>query len=104
MFTNSPVSSNLVMPKFFADFGSLFKWYPITTHLSPCTCSSVPPATSLKVSLSSHNKPSGVGVFRTGGLTNNFLISLKAFSASSVHLNFWLSFANHKLVSITFED
>ena len=36
--------------------------------------------------------PSGVGAFRTGGLTNNFLISLKAFSASSIHLNFLVFF------------
>ena len=43
---------------------------------------------SLKVSLLSQNKPSGVGAFKTGGLINNFLILLKAFSASSVHLNF----------------
>ena len=43
---------------------------------------------SLKVSLLSQNKPSGVGALRTGGFINNFLISLKAFSASSVHLNF----------------
>ena len=88
MFTNSPVSSNSGMPKFFADFGSLFEWYPITTHSSPCFCSNAPPTPSLEVSLLSLNKPSGVGAFRTGGLTNNFLISLKAFSASSVHLNF----------------
>ena len=70
------------MPKFFADLGSHFEWYPITTHSSPC--SSVPLTPSLEVSLSSQNKPSGVGAFRTGGLTNNFLISLKAFSASSI--------------------
>ena len=88
MFTNNPVSSNSVTPKFFADFGSLFEWYAITTHLSPCFCNSVPPTPSLKVSLSSQNKPSGVGAFRTGRLTNNFFISLKAFSASSIHLNF----------------
>ena len=88
MFINNPVSSNSVMPKFFADFGSLFEWYPMTTHSSPCFCSSVPPTPSLEVSLSSQNKPSGVRAFRTGGLTNNFLISLKAFSASSIHLNF----------------
>ena len=43
---------------------------------------------SLDVSLSSQNNPSGVGAFRIGGFINNFLISLKAFSASSVHLNF----------------
>ena len=66
MFTNNPVSSNLVMPKFFADFGSLFEWYPITTPSSPCFYSNVPPAPSLEVSLSSQNKPSGVGAFRTG--------------------------------------
>ena len=88
MFTNSPVSSNSVTPKFFADFGSLFEWYSITTHSSPCFCSNVPPTPSLEVSLLSLNKPSGVGAFKTGGLTNNFLISFKAFSASSVHLNF----------------
>ena len=88
MFTNNMVSSNSVTPKFFADFGSLFEWYPITTHLSPCFCSNVLPTPSLEVSLSSQNKPSGVGAFRTGGLTNNFLFSLKAFPASFVHLNF----------------
>ena len=43
---------------------------------------------SLKVSLLSLNNPSGVGDFRTGGFINSFLILLKAFSASSVHLNF----------------
>ena len=47
---------------------------------------------SLDVSLSNQNKPSGVGAFRTGGLINNFLMSLKAFSASSVHLNFFAFF------------
>ena len=88
MLTNNPVSSNSVMPKFFANFGSLFEGYPITTHSSPCFCGNVPPTPSLEVSLSSQNKPSSIGAFRTGGFTNNFLISLKAFSASSVHLNF----------------
>ena len=43
---------------------------------------------SLEVSLLSWNNPSGVGAFRTGGFINDFLISLKAFLASSVHLNF----------------
>ena len=69
MFTNSPVSSNLVTPKFFADFGSHFEWYRITNHLSPCFCSNVPPTPSLEVSLSSLNKPSGAGAFRPGRLT-----------------------------------
>ena len=58
------------------------------THSSPCFCNKVPPTPSLKVSLLSRNSPSGVGAFKTGGLINSFLISLKAFSASSVHLNF----------------
>ena len=43
---------------------------------------------SLEVSLLSQNNPSGVGAFKTGGFIINFLISLKAFLASSVHLNF----------------
>ena len=43
---------------------------------------------SLEVSLSSQNNPSGVGAFRTGGFISSFLILLKAFLASSVHLNF----------------
>ena len=43
---------------------------------------------SLDVSLSSRNNLSGVGAFKTGGFINNFLISLKAFLASCVHLNF----------------
>ena len=43
---------------------------------------------SLDVSISSQNSPSGVGAFKTGGFINNCLISLKAFLASSVHLNF----------------
>ena len=43
---------------------------------------------SLDASLSNQNNPSGVGAFKTGGFINNFLISLKAFLASSVHLNF----------------
>ena len=47
---------------------------------------------SLDVSLSNQNKPSGVGAFRTGGFINNFLISLNALSASSVHLNFFTFF------------
>ena len=47
---------------------------------------------SLDVSLSNQNKLSSVGAFRTGGLINNFLMSLKAFSASSVHLNFFTFF------------
>ena len=55
MFTNNLVSSSSVTPKFFADFGSLFEWYPMTTHSSPCFCSNVPPTPSLKVSLSSLN-------------------------------------------------
>ena len=59
----------------------------MTTHSSPCFCNKVPPTPSLEVSLSSQNKLSGVGAFKTGGLINSFLISLKAFSASSVHLN-----------------
>ena len=44
---------------------------------------------SLDVSLSNQNKLSGVGVFRTGGFINSFLMSLNALSASSVHLNFF---------------
>ena len=68
MFTNSPVSSNSGTPKFFADFGSLFEWYPMTTHSSPCFCRNVPPTPSLKVSLSSLNKPSGVGGLELAGL------------------------------------
>ena len=68
MFTNNPVISNSVTPKFFADFGSLLEWYPITTYSSPCFCNKVPPAPSLDVSLSSWNNPSGVGAFRRGGL------------------------------------
>ena len=44
---------------------------------------------SLDVSLSSQNKLSGVGAFKTGGFINSCLMSLKAFSASSVHLNFF---------------
>ena len=59
----------------------------MTTHSLPCFCNKVPPTPSLKVSLSSQNNLSGVGVFKTGGLINNFLILLKAVSASSVHLN-----------------
>ena len=47
---------------------------------------------SLKVSLLSQNNPSGVGAFKTGGFISNFLILLKAFSASSVHLNFFTFF------------
>ena len=47
------------------------------------------PTPSREVSLSNQNKPSGVGTFSTGGFTNNCLISLKAFSALSVHLNFF---------------
>ena len=35
----------------------------------------------------SRNNPSGVGASKTGGFISNFLISLKAFLASSVHLN-----------------
>ena len=60
----------------------------MTTHSSPCFCNKVPPMPSLDVSLSSQNNLSGVGAFKTGGFINNFLILLKAFSASSVHLNF----------------
>ena len=44
---------------------------------------------SLEVSLSNQNSLLGVGAFKTGGFINNFLILLKAFSASSVHLNFF---------------
>ena len=43
---------------------------------------------TVDVSLSSQNNLSGVGAFKIEGVINNFLISLKAFSASSVHLNF----------------
>ena len=39
----------------------------MTTHSSPCFCNKVPPTPSLEVSLSSQNKPSGVGAFKTGG-------------------------------------
>ena len=60
----------------------------MTAHLSPCFCNNVPPTPSLDVSLSSQNNPSGVGAFKTGGFINNFLVLLKAFLASSVHLNF----------------
>ena len=60
----------------------------MTTYLSPCFCNNVPPTPSLYISLSSQNNPSGVGAFKTGGFINNFLILLKAFSASSVHSNF----------------
>ena len=60
----------------------------MTTHSSPCFCNKVPPTPSLEVSLSSQNSPLGVGAFNTGGLISNFLILLKAFLASSVHLNF----------------
>ena len=88
MFTNNLVNSNSVTPKFFADFRSLLEWYPMTTHSSPCFCNKVLPTPSLDVSLLSRNNPSGVGAFRIGGFMNNFLISLKAFLASSVHLNF----------------
>ena len=62
MFTNNPVNSNSVTPKFFADFGSLLEWYPITTHSSPCFYNKVPPMPSLDVSLSKQNKLSGVGL------------------------------------------
>ena len=44
---------------------------------------------SLDVSLYNRNKLSGVGAFRTGWFINNFLMSLNAHSASSVHLNFF---------------
>ena len=54
----------------------------------PCFCSKVPPTPSQEVSFSKQNKPSGIGAFNTGGLINNSLISLNAFSTSSVHLNF----------------
>ena len=47
---------------------------------------------SLEVSLSSQNNPSGVGAFKTGRFISSFLISLKAFLASSVHLNFLVFF------------
>ena len=60
----------------------------MTTHSSPCFCNNVLPTPTLEVSLLSQNNPSGVGAFKTGGYINNFLISLKAFLASSVHLNF----------------
>ena len=60
----------------------------MTTHSLPCFCNKVPPTPFLEVSLSSQNNLSGVGAFKTGGFISNFLISLKAFSASSVHLNF----------------
>ena len=43
---------------------------------------------SQEVSLSSQNKPSGVGALSTGGLIKSSLMSLKAFSDLSVHLNF----------------
>ena len=56
------------MPKFFADLESLLELYPMTTHSSPCFCNKVPPTPSLKVSLLSQNKPSGVGAFKTVGL------------------------------------
>ena len=59
----------------------------MTTRSLPCFCNKVPPMHSLKVSLSSQNNPSGVGASKTGGFINNFLISLKAFLASSVHKN-----------------
>ena len=54
----------------------------MTTHSSACFCSKVPLMPSLKVSFSSQNKSSGVGAFKTGGLINSFLISLKAFEWS----------------------
>ena len=60
----------------------------MTAHLSPCFCNKVPPTPSLKVSLLSQNNLLGVGAFKIGGFISRFLISLKAFSASSVHLNF----------------
>ena len=60
----------------------------MTTHSSPWFCNKVPPTPSLEVSLLSQNNLSGVGAFKTGGFISNILISLKAFSASSVHLNF----------------
>ena len=60
----------------------------MTTHSSPCFCNKVPPMPSLEASRLSQNNLSGVGAFKTGGFINNFLISLKAFLASSVHLNF----------------
>ena len=47
---------------------------------------------SLDVSLSNWNNPSGVGAFTTGEFINNFLILLKAFLASSVHLNILKSY------------
>ena len=62
----------------------------MTTHSSPCFCNKVPPMPSLDVSLSSQNRPSGVGAFKTGGLINSFLILLKAFPASFVLFSFLL--------------
>ena len=56
--------------------------------MSPCFCNKVPPTPSLDVLILSQNNLSGVDAFKTVGFINNFLISLKAFSASSVHLNF----------------
>ena len=52
MFTNSPVSSNSVTPKFLVEAGSLFEWYPMTTHLSPCFWNKVPLTPSQEVPLS----------------------------------------------------
>ena len=46
-----------------------------------------PPTPSQEVSLSKSHRPSDIGAFSTGGLINNSLMSLNAFSASSVHLN-----------------
>ena len=60
----------------------------MTTRSSPCFRNKVPPTPSLEVSLLSQNNLSGVGAFKTGGFINNVLILLKAFLASSVHLNF----------------
>ena len=73
----------------------------MTIHSSPCFCNKVPPTPSLEVSLLSQNSPSGVGAFKTGGFINNFLILLKAFSASSVHLNY-LAFFCKSYIGISY--
>ena len=70
----------------------------MTTHLSSCFCNKVPPMPCLEVSLSSQNRLSGVGAFKTGRLINSFLILLKAFSALSVHLNFLAFFCRSYIV------
>ena len=48
----------------------------------------MPLTPSREVSLSNQNKHSGVSALSTGELIKSSLMSLKAFSASSVHLNF----------------